>query len=441
MASEEQSFRVVVGILNEVFERFNNGLRKVLEGSISDFSGLMLEKNLITKPVKESEDFDKIMREFTSDWPFLQTISAVEKQCEDFLGILQDLRGPPERAAIALRKELNSKVEGRIPRLCFLREPMPTKFSSTPENVVSLPTANINRKAYSETHPPPMSMESYYANHKHTAISKSENNRLKKSNIVSNSLTETRPSDQTNSEYQNGEEEENYRTSPKSSQFTMTSKNVINDPRNPVVPGHNQPSALPIPVTPHHATDSGVSISKTQNFDSLENDCITNTEGQRKPVPVDSDPVDKQSTSTIYATCMQPIPHNDLNHNRNFIHDVFDHHRQQESQQANERQNAEVLLRKRYELEIEELKEEKKELRKKCDDLTMKYFEAQQEVIDVKKKAIDEQEAMRHELDEVRRDLDKVRSELKSQQSIFELHVRMAQYEKELEELKRGLEQ
>ena len=207
---EEQSLGVVVGILMEVFQSYKNRLSKVLEGSISDFAGKMLEKNLITKQVEESKDFNKIMKEFTSDWPFLKEISALEKQCEDFLGILKELRGPPERAANALQQELNFRVETRIQDLCFLRGPMPTKFSSTPENiVVSLPTAKINRKAYSETHPPPMSMESYHANHEHT-VSQSENDRLKKSDITSNSLTETRPLDQTNSEYQNSEEEEDY---------------------------------------------------------------------------------------------------------------------------------------------------------------------------------------------------------------------------------------
>ena len=228
----------VVRLLCRVLESHHHRLLKALEGDslLSDFASKMLEKGLISKPIK-SGSFDEIMADFQTCWE-LMNLMKLEVQCVDFLDILRDLGGSCRMAADVLEGDWSKNVEEEI-KETFLHTKRFHKTQSAPQNYSKKPVINWIQTAYSETDLLQLSIDES----QHVLGANGGRNQTQEQGLVSNG----------------------------SPHFTTSfARPMNNDPNDQLVPGRNQKQSLTLSFSQTHHEDSGIPhTSQTISASSL----------------------------------------------------------------------------------------------------------------------------------------------------------------------------
>ena len=382
----EQVKNIVVRTVKRVLESHHSKLGNVLHGSLSDFSGKMLERSLISQPVMDSGSFDQIMQQFQSGLPYSEDLPALEGQCKSFLTVLEELSGPPAKAARKLMDELRSEVEKAMPDLAFLPHPKYNKSSSTPVNVVSI-KPKFNRHAYSEDHPHQTSMEGMHR-------FKSNNGQFEGvQDALSDTSFVTRPTDQSAIYFQAKEEERDGGNGPDvASEFApaIRPKSLQVDPRNPVISGKKPSGSVKSPVSPHQASnDSGLPLTKTNSPElAVRSESQQTSDSLQASQPI-SDPNGTQQRRVIgytqtCASCTELLSYQKNEFQRvqmpNLSLEFIEHLKEQRTLQERERKENEKLLRETFTLEISQLRQENQRLRKEWDTERERLYEEKTEL-------------------------------------------------------------
>ena len=372
----------VVRLLCRVLESHHHRLLKALEDDslLADFASKMLEKGLISKPIK-SGSFDEIMADFQARWE-LVNLKKLEKQCLDFLDILRDLGGSCKMAADVLESDWIKNVEEEI-KETFLRRKRFQKSHSTPQNDSKKPVIYPIRNAYSETDLLQLSIDNQQfdneSQHVHDA-----NDSIHGRKSLESVPEETVPTDSKYTDYcQHGEEEQDL-VSNGSPHFTTSSARPmnLNDPHNPIVPGKDQKQSSTLSFPTHHE-DSGVALSmhtsqttSASNLSTLQSppesqtpyqeeslDQTQNLSGIRKRfvAPTQATHIRQSQSGPSDTAYLQSQPFSSTHSLDLFIQSLKEDKKKLEV----EKTEAITILRKKYEQDIIELKQRVKELEQK----------------------------------------------------------------------------
>ena len=384
----------LVLILNAVLTSKYDKLRQVLDGSMPDIANKMLEKGLISEPVKKTGTFDAIIQSFRSGCGFITDTTTLDKYVSDFFYVLQNVGGPPAMAGLTLEAELKESVEKEFPYLSFLVRRKPMKSTSVPENAnfVSI-KPKLNRSAYSESHTLPSSME-------HSEPITLEYN------------TSPAVSRQSNTDtpgiYFQAREEEDFKKDggPDASELASTRPNTLTDPNNPVISGKTSNNAIKSPASSSPILkDSGMPPTSKLN---LLNGSLA-TSGQ---------PHLSNYQQPIADTYNPSEPVSDKSEARNNLLSSRSMSSFSESSMANE-----YIDHLKEELKEKELKGVQYE-RKKKEEAEKKYCESLESQV----------QQLREELQNVRKELQDVREENASEKQ--KLQLEKAEFSQEKKDLK-----
>ena len=107
LSTELVSCRIVKAVLNSQFSKLSDAA----SGSLSALSDKMFEKNLISEPVKNDPEFNKILCQFMAGISLLETTEKLEATLEMFLDILRDIGGPLEIAASRIKSSVEAAMK------------------------------------------------------------------------------------------------------------------------------------------------------------------------------------------------------------------------------------------------------------------------------------------------------------------------------------------
>ena len=93
-------------------------LNDVLQNSLPDLARYLFEVKLITSSTRDSKDYGKIMKEFTSAMEFFDK-QTIEGHCSKFFYALSRMEGAIPRVAEILKEELLEKISSDLPDIDF----------------------------------------------------------------------------------------------------------------------------------------------------------------------------------------------------------------------------------------------------------------------------------------------------------------------------------
>ena len=92
----------------DVFQDTYDNLKSVLQDSMTSFSGKVYSEGLISSHVMRTKNFESIVHEFTSGLKMMKSVSEVQKHCQIFIKLLEDIRGPAAIAGRNLTQKLSA---------------------------------------------------------------------------------------------------------------------------------------------------------------------------------------------------------------------------------------------------------------------------------------------------------------------------------------------
>ena len=85
-------------------------LRNTLEGSMDSFAENMYQAGLINSEALRSRKYKIIMEQFISGMSYKHSIPEIQKHCQLFAGVLEELGGPVEMASNELTREWTTLI-------------------------------------------------------------------------------------------------------------------------------------------------------------------------------------------------------------------------------------------------------------------------------------------------------------------------------------------
>ena len=111
--------RVVSGVCQSYYTVLSEALR----GKTREFAQQLFQRDIITKPVLKSADYDDIMRNFDAGLGMIDdSKETVELHCRHLLESLDKLEGEPAKVSKELKKKLQEEVSKKFNGLFFLVE-------------------------------------------------------------------------------------------------------------------------------------------------------------------------------------------------------------------------------------------------------------------------------------------------------------------------------
>ena len=109
MAVEKIIQAVAQAIAKELHKIWHT-LRLNVEDDMDDFADKLFEKNIISRGVRKSNDFNKMMNAFVSTMDTFKTIEKCKEHCSTLLTILDDIEGGARRTSRSLKESWETAV-------------------------------------------------------------------------------------------------------------------------------------------------------------------------------------------------------------------------------------------------------------------------------------------------------------------------------------------
>lgn len=104
----DDALRIYKNAIVDVFQDAYDNLKSALQDSMASFSGKVFSAGLISSPVMRTEHFEGIVHQFTSGLKMMKNVLEVQKHCQSFIDILEDIRGPARIAGRNLTQKLSA---------------------------------------------------------------------------------------------------------------------------------------------------------------------------------------------------------------------------------------------------------------------------------------------------------------------------------------------
>ena len=89
-------------------------LRLNVEDDMTDLADKLFEEDIITKGVRNTRDFDKMMDAFVSTMDSFETNEEYEKHCSTLLKILDDIGAGARRTSRSLKESWKTAVKDTV---------------------------------------------------------------------------------------------------------------------------------------------------------------------------------------------------------------------------------------------------------------------------------------------------------------------------------------
>ena len=110
-------------VVSDVCQSYYAVLSKALRGKTREFAQQLFQRDIITKPVMKSADYDDIMRNFDAGLEMIDDSKEnVELHCRQLLESLDKLEGEPAKVSKELKKKWQEEVSKKFNGLFFLVE-------------------------------------------------------------------------------------------------------------------------------------------------------------------------------------------------------------------------------------------------------------------------------------------------------------------------------
>ena len=126
--------------LKDAFQKQYAKLAVCLEEVMPTFAKNLYEKELISRPVMRSENYDKIVNEFLHGLQFIPSYQLLEKRCHLFIKVLREMGGATMNGAA----QHLSRAWTKAAKTCGFDFQLPSKSSIS--NVKGLHTDIVERK-------------------------------------------------------------------------------------------------------------------------------------------------------------------------------------------------------------------------------------------------------------------------------------------------------